>query len=641
MNSLCWNCRGIGNPRTVHALGDYVRRWNPKLVFLSETKLKVRRMEKVKFRLGFPNGLIVPSRGRSGGLALLWSVDTNLEIKSFSNHHIDAIITESGNGLSWRFTGFYGYPETHLREDSWKLLYFLCNQFNLPWFCCGDFNEILSMNEKTGGTQRSQSQMDSFRNVVNFCGFKDLGFCGPEFTWCNMKEGSDRISLRLDRAFATSDWLEYFKSPKVHHLVESTSDHCILTITDSPPPARKNKRRFHFEAMWVKREDCREVIKAAWDSGALFVTPEGVASNLKRCADALTTWNQNVVGNISKQIQEKRKALNSLTMNDQHGSRGADINHLRKEINDLLDSEETIWRQRSKVHWYKEGDRNTKFFHARASERRRKNTILGLWNDNGEWCESKESITAIAISYFENIYSTSFPTGIEEITNAVPRRVTEEMNAELTKVFTRDEVTKALQQLHPTKAPGPDGMSAIFYHKYWDIVGSNITNMVLNVLNSNLPMTEINKTNISLIPKTNHPTKMTDFRPISLCNTTYKLISKVLANRFKTILPSIISENQSAFTPDRLITDNVLVAFEFMHYLNHKNDGKENYMSIKLDMSKAFDRVEWNFIKGVMVKLGFANKWIDLIMHCVSSVSYSVIINGEAQGNIIPSRGIR
>ena len=122
--------------------------------------------------------------------------------------------------------------------------------------------------------------------------------------------------------------------------------------------------------------------------------------------------------------------------------------------------------------------------------------------------------------------------------------------------------------------------------------GVKYHNMVLNVLNSNLPMTEINKTNISFIPKTNHLTKMTKFPPISLCNTTYKLISKILANRFKAILPSIILENQSAFTSDRLITDNVLVAFEFMHYLNHKNDGKENYMSIKLDMSKAFDRVE-------------------------------------------------
>ena len=217
---------------------------------------------------------------------------------------------------------------------------------------------------------------------------------------------------------------------------------------------------------------------------------------------------------------------------------------------------------------------------------------MGLWNDDGLWCDSKESITDTAISYFKKIYTTSSPTRINEVISAIPRHVTEDMNIELTKTFTKEEVLKALQQLHPNKAPGPDGMSAIFFHNYWDIVGSNIINMVLSVLNSNLPMTEINKTNISLIPKTNQPTKMIDFRPIGLCNTTYKIISKVLANRLKAILPFIISENQSAFTLDRLITDNVLVAFEFMHYLNHESEGKESYMSIKLDMSKVFDRVE-------------------------------------------------
>ena len=118
-------------------------------------------------------------------------------------------------------------------------------------------------------------------------------------------------------------------------------------------------------------------------------------------------------------------------------------------------------------------------------------------------------------------------------------------------------------------------MSAIFFHNYWYIVGTNITNMVLNVLNSNAPMAEINKTNISLIPKTKHPTRMTELCPISLCNVTYKLISKVLANRLKTVMPSIISENQGAFTTERLISDNVLVAYEFMHYLKIKKGEKK------------------------------------------------------------------
>ena len=151
---------------------------------------------------------------------MLWSKDTNLEIKSFSNHHIDVVISESSNGFVWRFTGFYGHPEAHLREESWKLLSLLNNQFNIPWFCCGDFNEILFMNEKAGDVLLSQSQMDSFRQIMNLCGFKDLGYCGPDYTWCNMQEGCNRILLRLDRALATSEWLEYFKDPRVHHLVD-------------------------------------------------------------------------------------------------------------------------------------------------------------------------------------------------------------------------------------------------------------------------------------------------------------------------------------------------------------------------------------------------------------------------------------
>ena len=146
--------------------------------------------------------------------------------------------------------------------------------------------------------------------------------------------------------------------------------------------------------------------------------------------------------------------------------------------------------------------------------------------------------------------------------------------------------------MHPTKAPGLNGMLAIFFQKYWDVVGNDITCMVLNVLNSDISIADINRTNITLIPRINCPSKMFDFRPISLCNVVYKLVSKVIANRLKNILPQIILKNQSAFLSERLITDNVLVAYELMHYLEHKKEGKEDFMVVKLDMSKAYDRVE-------------------------------------------------
>ncbi|XP_075669862.1 uncharacterized protein LOC142639588 [Castanea sativa] len=176
--------------------------------------------------------------------------------------------------------------------------------------------------------------------------------------------------------------------------------------------------------MWTKRDDCREVIKDVWESSIDMNSPDGLAEGLKRCAADLSHWNRNVFGHVSRQIQAKRKVFNSLILQDRDGCHGAKIIRLRKEINDLLDSEEIMWSQRSKALWLKEGDRNTKFFHHRASERRRKNTINGIWDANGIWCETEESIAAAALSYFENLFTTSRPSRIREVICSIPTRVT-------------------------------------------------------------------------------------------------------------------------------------------------------------------------------------------------------------------------
>ncbi|KAL5537998.1 hypothetical protein UlMin_045938 [Ulmus minor] len=133
---------------------------------------------------------------------------------------------------------------------------------------------------------------------------------------------------------------------------------------------------------------------------------------------------------------------------------------------------------------------------------------------------------------------------------------------------------------------------------------------------------------------------MKDFRPISLCFVLYKIISKCLANRLKIWLDDLISENQSAFVGGRLIHENIIAGFEGIHLMKHGRLGNSRKMALKLDMSKAFDRVEWNFLEAVMVKMGFAETWILKIMNCISSVSFSFLLNGEVKGNIILGRGL-
>jgi hypothetical protein len=194
---------------------------------------------------------------------------------------------------------------------------------------------------------------------------------------------------------------------------------------------------------------------------------------------------------------------------------------------------------------------------------------------------------------------------------------------------------------HQTKHLARMSTQLASFKKNWSTLGGDICNTILGVLNSGRMPYSLNKTHIVLIPKIKNPCSVVDFRPISLCNVFYKIISKVLVNQLKKILNYIISPVQSAFIPGRLITDNVMVAYETLHTMHTCLKGKKGFMAVKVDMSKAYDRVEWNFLEGVMEKMGFDRRWIELTMMCVRSVSYGVIINGKVCRSIIPQRGLR
>ena len=172
-------------------------------------------------------------------------------------------------------------------------------------------------------------------------------------------------------------------------------------------------------------------------------------------------------------------------------------------------------------------------------------------------------------------------------------------------------------------------------------MGDSAVSAVLSYLNSGHMVNEINFTYIVLIPKVKMPEKMIDYRPISLCNVISKIIAKVLANRLKQILLHVISPTQNAFVLGGLIIDNILVAYEVLHAMHCKKKGKKGGLALKLDVSKAYDKVKWGFLQGILTKLGFLEGWVKLMMGCVTTTSFSILIDGKPHGHIIPSRGLR
>ncbi|KAL5547845.1 hypothetical protein UlMin_003076 [Ulmus minor] len=205
-----------------------------------------------------------------------------------------------------------------------------------------------------------------------------------------------------------------------------------------------------------------------------------------------------------------------------------------------------------------------------------------------------------------------------EILASIERKVTPQLNDQLEQAFDAKDVKTAVFQMTPTKSPRADRMSAIFYQKFWPIIRDDITSACLGFTNGELPLGSINETIITLLPKIKNPTQISEFRPISLCNVLYKIISKMLANRMRRVMDIIISQEQSAFIPGRLIYDNAIIGFECLHAIKRRKS-KKNYMALKLDMAKAYDRVEWEFIQKIMNKLGFSDVWTGKIMACISS----------------------
>lgn len=640
MSFLSWNCRGLAAATTTRELRDVCRTQRPDIVFLMETRAHKERIKRYKRMLKFQHAFSVDPRGLSGGLGLFWSQNIDLQILASSANFIHTAVLVKESKEFFECTFVYGNPIFQQRRSLWdKILAFHLNR-NAPWCCLGDFNEMLSMHDKEGIRPIHQNQVDLFRKFLDIAGLIDLDLKGCKFTWHSNPRNGIVTKERIDRVLVNWAWRLNHSHAVAVALPSIGSDHSPIVLHSSPKA--KSGVLFKFEAFWEEHEDCNRIIENGWHDEGRDDSPwNKLLDRTNSCKKYLQQWHHNTFKRADKEILRLKGRLKFLLNLSNEDSDWDEINSIKQQIDSLWKQEEAFWGQRSRLKWIQCGDRNSKFFHATTIQRRGRNRILRLKKEDGSWVEGQENLFEEIIEHYRVVYHAGLQQNTDFCLSHVPDLVSDEMNFQLTKPVSQEEIKRAVFGLGALKAPGPDGLNGMFYQKHWEVVKEDVCNAIQIFFQQGILPTEINETIVTLIPKIPHPEYVAQLRPISCCNFIFKVISKIMVFRLKDLMGLLITPNQSTFVGGRMIQDNLLVAHEIFHDLKGRGANSKTNVAIKLDMSKAYDRVEWSFLQKVLIAYGFNSGWVDLIMTLVSSVTYKYKVNGFLSQVLIPQKGLR
>lgn len=282
-----------------------------------------------------------------------------------------------------------------------------------------------------------------------------------------------------------------------------------------------------------------------------------------------------------------------------------------------------------------------------VNRRRSRNHMNALQKPDGDWTDDPQHLKDIVTSYFTNLFSYD-PMNEDKvrncsdfITKANLPQISDAQAHLLNSPITKLEIETAVFQMEGNKAPGPDGFPPSFFQTMWPTIQNDIYAMVASFFNRGYLLKELNRTNVVLIPKDQNPCSPKDFRPISLCNVTYRIISKVLANKLQPLMSSLVTKHQNAFVKGRCISDNIILTGEILHHIKKQKRSKSFWAALKVDYFKAFDRIRWDFLIQVLHHLNFPAKWITLIQQCISTTLLQIMINGSPTDPIKPQCGLR
>lgn len=646
---FCWNVRGFNKLSHRTGFKKWLRRNKPIFGSLIETHVQPPKRDKFINSL-MPGWLFEDNYEYSdlGKIWILWDPCVKVSIISKSLQMVTCEVLLPNADVPMVVSFVYASNVEEVRSLLWDELVSISSSQAVAgkaWTVLGDFNQTLNPDEhsKSDGFRVNKATKD-FRDCLSRASLQDLTFRGCSFTWWNKRE-ADPIAKKLDRVLVNDAWAVSFPLSFGFFSEPDFSDHACATV-NLAIGAPKQKKSFKFYTFLLQNQEFLLLIGFHWFSFN-FVGSDMFRFSQKLMAlkKIIREFSRNNYSGIEKRVQEAHDILiqrQGFFFSDPSTLNAGLVVEAERGWQVLALAEERFFKQRSTITWLGDGDCNSRYFHRMVNSRISLNHIHFLLNEYGIKVETHQGIQKICVDFFENLLCPviSHPLFIQaDITRLLDYKCSMDQQGSLTAPFSDVEIKQAFFTLPRNKSSGPDGYPAEFYISLWNIVGGEVLAAVKEFFISGKLLKQWNATTLVLIPKVCNAATPSDFRPISCLNTLYKVVSKLLANRLRALLPDIISPSQSAFIPGRLLSENVLLATEIVHGYNRNNIDPSGML--KVDLRKAFDSVRWDFIAATLRGIHLPERFVSWIVECISTPTFSISVNGASSGYFKSTKGLR